>query len=277
MTIAISSSEPMMLSLRETRMMVDRILLQSRIVSGSQQAVRNVILGAEAVGLPALQRLDDAFESIVISINPANLSLVQSSEDGAFLSLDAGGEHAWGIGVAVLELGVDAARNLGSAVVSVRNVREPAMLAGLVALAWGYEVDLQVTTGTDMAVARNVAGNVVVEPEWRHAEADCGYAVLSLCNRRRLDAAGRPDSAQDPVMRRILAEGFPSNRGLWERLYTRALGALTPDTVSSRRHAGTVMVDASGKVIGRPDDDDTDFSLLSQPQPQATNTPAAAS
>lgn len=254
MTAAASSmTEPMALSLRETRMMVDRILLQSRIVSGSQQAVRNAILGAEAVGLPALQRLDEAFETIVSGIDPAKLSLVASSEGGSSLLLDAGGEHAWGIGVAVLELGVDVARNFGSAVVSVRNVREPDMLAGLAALAWGYEVDLEVTT-----------------------DGDRGSAVLTLRNRPP-DAAGRPDSAQDPVMRRILAEGFPSNRGLWERLYTRALGALTPDTVSSRRHAGTVMVDASGKVIGRPDDDDTDFSLLSQPQPPATNTPTAAS
>jgi len=272
-----SMNEPMALSLREVRMMVDRILLQSRIVSGSQQAVRNAILGAEAVGLPALQRLDDAFESVVAGINPANLSLSQGGDDGSFLTLDAGGEHAWGIAVAALELGVDAARTLGSAVVSVRNVREPVMLAGLAALAWGYEVDLQVTTGADMATVRNVAGDVVVEPEGQRSEGDYGSAVLTLRDRRHPETAGRPDSAQDPVMRRILAEGFPSNRGLWERLYARALGALTPDTVSSRRHAGTVMVDASGKVIGRPDDDDTDFSLLSQPQPPATNTPAAAS
>lgn len=77
-------------------------------------------------------------------------------------------------------------------------------------------------------------------------------------------------------MQRILSEGFASTRGLWERLYTRALGALTPDTVSSRRHAGTVMVDANGKVIGRPDDDDTDFSLLSQPQLPGANAPVVA-
>lgn len=272
-----TASEPMNLSLREARMMTDRILLQSKIVSGSQQAVRNAILGAEAIGLPALQRLDETFETIVSVIDPAKLSLAYSSEDGSFLSLDAGGEHAWGVGVALLELGVDAARNSGSAVVSVRNVREPGMLAGLVALAWVYEVDLQVTTGAGMAVARNVAGDVVIEPQWQRADGDYGCAVLILRNRREADAAaGRPDSAEDPVMQRILTEGFPSTRGLWERLYTRALGALTPDTVSSRRHAGTVMVDASGKVIGRPDDDDTDFSLLSQPSPPGATAPAAA-
>lgn len=271
-----TASEPMNLSLREVRMMVDRILLQSRIVSGSQQAVRNAIVGAEAVGLPALQRLDETFETIVSDMDPVNLTLAYRSEDGAFLSLDAGGEHAWGVGVALLELGVDAARNTGSAVISVRNIREPGMLAGLVAIAWGYEVDLQVTTGAGMAVARNIAGDVVVEPQWQRTDGDYGCAILILRDRRTADATGRPDSALDPVMQRILTEGFPSTRGLWERLYTRALGALTPDTVSSRRHAGTVMVDASGKVIGRPDDDDTDFSLLSQPQPAATNAPAVA-
>jgi hypothetical protein len=271
-----TASEPMNLSLREVRMMVDRILLQSKIVSGSQQAVRNAIIGAEAIGLPALQRLDETFDTVVSGIDPARLALAYNSEDGAFLSLDAGGEHAWGVGVALLELGVDAARNTGSAVVSVRNIREPGMLAGLVALAWGYEVDLQVTTGAGMAVARNVAGDVVIEPQWQRSDGDYGCAILILRDRRASDAVSRPDSAQDPVMHRILTEGFPSTRDLWERLYARALGALTPDTVSSRRHAGTVMVDASGKVIGRPDDDDTDFSLLSQPQLPVANTPTVA-
>lgn len=271
-----TASEPMNLSLREARMMTDRILLQSRIVSGSQQAVRNAILGAEAIGLPALQRLDEAFETIVSGIDPARLSLAYASEDGSFLSLDAGGEHAWSVGVALLELGVDGARNAGSAVVSVRNIREPGMLAGLVALAWGYEVDLQVTTGAGMAVARNVAGDVVIEPQWQRSDGDYGCAVLILRNRRIPGVTDRPDSANDPVMQRILNEGFASTRGLWERLYARALGALTPDTVSSRRHAGTVMVDPSGKVIGRPDDDDTDFSLLSQSQPPGAAAPAAA-
>jgi hypothetical protein len=41
--------------------------------------------------------------------------------------------------------------------------------------------------------------------------------------------------------------------------------------VSSRRHAGPIIVTEDGRVIGRQDDDETDFSLLTSdariPQP----------
>lgn len=265
-------SEPMNLSLREVRMMVDRILLQTDIVSGSQQAVRNAILAAEAMGLPALRHLDENFDDIR-SIDPGKLSIVSEAADGSFLLLDAGGEHAWGIAVPVLELAVDAARGAGAATVLVKNAHESEMLGGLAALAWSFRVDLQLRTGAELAQLDGAAAQAVAQigrPD--------GLVALVLRDRSRENAAsGRPDMADDPVMRRILDSGFPSTRDIWDRIYARALGALTPDTVASRRHAGTVMVDPDGKVIGRPDDDDTDFSLLSQPHSPAANTPAAAS
>jgi hypothetical protein len=265
-------NDPMNLSLREVRMMVDRILLQTDIVSGSQQAVRNAILGAEAMGLPALRHLDENFDAIR-GIEPGKLSIVSEAPDSSFLLLDAGGEHAWGIAVPVLELAVDAARSAGAATVLVKNMREAEMLGGLAALAWGYRVDLQLRSGVDLALLDGAAAQAVAQI----GQTD-GLVALVLCDRSRESAASvRPDLADDPVMRRILDSGFPSTRDIWDRIYTRALGALTPDTVSSRRHAGTVMVGPDGKVIGRPDDDDTDFSLLSQPQLPATNRPAAVS
>lgn len=265
-------SEPMNLSLREVRMMVDRILLQTDIVSGSQQAVRNAILAAEAMGLPALRHLDENFEAIR-SIDPGKLNIVSETPDGSVLLLDAGGEHAWGVAVPMLELAVDAARGAGAATVVVGNLREAGMLGGVVALAWGFRIDLQLFTGADLAQL----GETVAQAVAQIGQTD-GLVALVLRDRSRENVAPtRPDMADDPVMRRILDSGFPSTRDIWDRIYTRALGALTPDTVSSRRHAGTVMVDPDGKVIGRPDDDDTDFSLLSQPHSTATNRPVTVS
>jgi hypothetical protein len=35
-----------------------------------------------------------------------------------------------------------------------------------------------------------------------------------------------------------------------------------PDSFESRRHAGTVRVEADGRVVGRNDEDETDLSML---------------
>ena len=72
--------------------------------------------------------------------------------------------------------------------------------------------------------------------------------------------------------RRALLEGLVVEAPLWWQLYQRSMGALAPDSVVSRRHAGANIVDDSGKVIGRMTDDDTDFSLLRAPGARAQIT-----
>jgi len=239
---------PFKLTLREARMIVDRILLQTQVPSGSIATVRDAILYAEAAGLPALTSLHDQIEALK-AMNPRRLVLIASAGDG--LALDAQGEHAFGIAPALLDLAVAEARRQGRAKISVANVTAPEFLACLPAYAWRWQCDVEVATDTS------------------------GQVHIAARDRRPKGDATRPDSAEDPVMQRLLREGFPVPKEAWRRIYDLSQGALTPDTVSSRRHAGTVMVDAEGRVIGRPDDDDTDFSFLTQKQAPSNETHAA--
>ena len=38
--------------------------------------------------------------------------------------------------------------------------------------------------------------------------------------------------------------------------------ALAPDSFESRRHAGTIRVEADGRITGRNDEDETDLAML---------------
>src|SRR5690606_35586667 len=72
--------------------------------------------------------------------------------------------------------------------------------------------------------------------------------------------------SDEPVLWSLLTEGTPIPADLWWRVYERAQTALTPDSVVSRRHAGPLIVNDDGTVIGRRDnDDETDISFLATP------------
>ena len=66
-----------------------------------------------------------------------------------------------------------------------------------------------------------------------------------------------------------VAGGLVVNAALWWELYHRSADALAPDSYMSRRHAGPIIVEADGKVIGRQDEDETDFSLLLADAPKS--------
>ena len=67
----------------------------------------------------------------------------------------------------------------------------------------------------------------------------------------------------------IRRNGVRVEAALWWTLYHRSADALAPDSYLSRRHAGPIIVEADGKVIGRQDEDETDFSLLLADAPSA--------
>lgn len=64
------------------------------------------------------------------------------------------------------------------------------------------------------------------------------------------------------VLERIRRNGLTVDAALWWQLFHRSAEALAPDSYVSRRHAGPIIVEADGKVIGRQDEDETDLSLL---------------
>lgn len=209
-----SAPATMALSVRETRMIVERILLAAGIPEGSVPAVRDVVLYAEAMGLDGLSVL----RRDIAAFRSADLTRV-ALVDGV---LDAGGQHAFVVAPALLDLALATARSGAGKGMAVRNV----------------------AAAEDLRVVEGLAGR-----QGARVRVD------------GLQVTVTGDAAGDAVLDRALRDGMPVPRALWEELYDWSHAALTPDSIESRRHAGPVMVDAEGRIHGR-DDDDTDFTLL---------------
>jgi hypothetical protein len=62
----------------------------------------------------------------------------------------------------------------------------------------------------------------------------------------------------------VRRDGLLVPASIWWDLFRFSSEALAPDSFESRRHAGAIIVEADGRVIGRQDEDDTDLSLLAR-------------
>lgn len=153
--------------------------------------------------------------------------------DGA--TLDGGGLHAWLLLPTLVDLAVEQARRDGTTSITVTNVAAPQELKVAEALARRY------------GAAAEVSGN-----------------RLSMRN------ASRPVTAEqwDPLLLAAFRHGFDVEEATWRALHSLSNGALAPDSIQSRRHAGPVVVRDDGSVQGRlPQDDDFDMSMLKKAAP----------
>ena len=223
-TGAIPPGETMALTVREVRMIVERVLLSLRIPDGFVPAVRDCVLYSQIANLGGLAMLGRDCETL----RQARTETPRLRTEGNLQVLNGANQHAWIVAPAVLDLALASARAGGRGEIVTENVAEPAELALLTGMAGRYGAMVDV----------NVSG------------ARASVRVIS-------DRTSGPDEA----MIQALTHGMPVAKALWAQLYARSHDALTPDSIKSRRHAGPVMVDAEGRVHGR-DDDDTDFSLL---------------
>ena len=141
------------------------------------------------------------------------------------LEVQGGGAQAWLVLPAILDALGEAAARHGAARARIQGVADPLELR--TACATGPALGLAITAEGDTLSATPAAG------------------------------------ARDETLERVLRDGVPVSAGLWWTLHHLSNSALAQDTPESRRHAGPVIVEADGRVIGRSDhDDDTDFSLL---------------
>jgi hypothetical protein len=232
---ALPPGETMMLSIREVRMIVERILLSLHIPEGFVPAVRDCVLYSQIASLGGLAMLGRDCETL----KQARPSALRIRDEGAVQVLDGSNQHAWIAAPSLLDLVLARARAGRGGEIVAENVAEPAELALLIDMAGRYGAKIDVNVSGGRATVRVVSDN-----------------------------GSNPDAA----MIHALAHGTPVGKTLWAELYARSHDALTPDSIESRRHAGPVMVDAQGRVHGR-DDDDTDFSLLggSAPSPASEN------
>jgi hypothetical protein len=229
------------ISLREGRLMLDRALLQTGLPYGFNGAIRECVLTSEGIGLGGFRKFLDDYASFKRARPNA---IVLDEQDAGMLFADCGGQHAWVVAQTLLDLLVDAARTEGRLSMRASNVEFVEELQVLAAL--GQRLGVRTEVSIDNEDAK-------------------GAATLSV-----LSLGMPPKEAIDPVLWKIIREGLPVDAQVWWRIYHLALDALSPDTVVSRRHAGANYIDENGKLVGRPNDDDTDLSLLKESKAATT-------
>ncbi|TKT74697.1 hypothetical protein [Aquamicrobium sp. LC103] len=223
---------------REMRLMSERIFSMTGLPKGFFMAVQDVVMYSQKLDLGGFAMLEERFPTLR-DARPDRISI--ASEDGAKLCLDGGGQHAWSVLPALIDLLGELVARFGEAEISVVNALDPEELRIAEALGGRTGLAVNVIAGTP----------VVLTAEARPVTGDVGR--------------------DDPLLWDVLTNGVQIDAELWWRIYHLAKKALTPDSVVSRRHAGPMIVNQDGTVIGRKDnDDETDISFLMSPRSTET-------
>lgn len=213
-------------SAREMRHMVGRYLHARRTPGYTVNAVRDAIMAAQAEGFDAVSQMEAVREQLPTAPTAFAATVVA---DGSATVLDGSGSPAPLLAPALIdELALSLAA--GRSRVEVRGVPGIEMFSHLgdYAAVRGIALELE-TAGADSAVIRVRA----VEPT----------AVVP--------AAG----AAGPAMERILREGYEMDAEQFWRLFHESNEALTPDSETSRRHAGSQLYDEHGNLLGEVDEE----------------------
>jgi hypothetical protein len=164
------------------------------------------------------------------------------SEDGDRLTLDGGNQHAWFVIPTLIDLLGELAHRHGRATIAVTNVVDPGELR--------VAVELAARSGLAADFTADAQPTLTAKPSTMHGTL----------------------AEDEPLHWDLLQNGLSIDADLWWRVYSLATKALAPDSVVSRRHAGPVIVNDDGTIIGRKDsDDETDLSLLLKPRATEPN------
>jgi hypothetical protein len=227
----------LILSLRECRLILERLVQAAGTPPGLLPSVRDAALYSAL--LPGA-----GFAAI-----PAQLDLLRSSRPGPLrlvaeqpiLTVDCGHQHAWLVADGLLDLAVDQFRRTGEGDVRAVRLMAPEEMRIVAGQAERYDLEA--------AAVPNQGGMLIrVSPR--------PTARLSLLDKIRLDGV------------RVSPE-------VWWPLYEASHAALAPDSFESRRHAGTVRVEADGRIVGRPDEDETDLTMLAADPTRLRRDPAS--
>ncbi|CAM5507164.1 hypothetical protein STENM223S_03043 [Streptomyces tendae] len=247
-----SDAETLRLSLRELRLISERLLQAQGLALGAVPAVRDLVLHAQAAGLPALQFLSeglsgadraesgrveiaaeapgalvaDCLGQSALVVAPALLDLLQA-EPGERVTLWAGRVEHIGLAAVLEHQGTD--RGVVLTVTPAPSSAAPA--AGLPSVPDGLAGD-----------------GVLLVMERRAPELPDDAELLRL-----LPLVGSLPAA------RAARTGVETSAALWWSLFEDSARALSTESVTSLKHAGATAVDDNGVI--EPDlTDDVDFA-----------------
>jgi hypothetical protein len=230
---------------REMRMMSERILSMTGLPKGVFLALQDVPMYSQKLGLGGFALLEKRFDDLG-EARPEKTCV--TAEEAGWLRLDGKGQHAWLVLPVAIDLLGELVARFGNAEMVVAHSLDPEEFELAEAFAQRNGLSVTVTL--------------------------IGQEVSLKASPRPLSGDVRRD---DPLLWLLLTEGQPIRADLWWRIYHLAKKALAADSVISRRHAGPMIVNQDGSVIGRKDnDDETDVSLLIAPraetQTESTNS-----
>lgn len=219
-------------SVRESRLVAERLLLTLGIPSGYVGAVRECILHSQALGLGGFAHLNANLDAL----RAPGLEAIRIAETTtSTVSADCRGVHAWMALPTLFDLAVSFARRAGRSELEIRGAVSPSEFGVARALAHRYGAVATLDT----------AANDMVR-----------IKVMNATSPNRLEQ-------WDPFLVEALHQGYDVDATLWRKLYALSKEALAPDSALSRRHAGPVVLLDDGSILGRqPEDDDFDPEML---------------
>lgn len=223
MTCNVPEDATLILSLREMRLIFERLVHVERPLPGMVQSLRDCAVYSALLGAGGIAGLERNLAALAW---PASSRLAAEESGPSGVRVDAAGLHAWLVAEAALDLAAAQLRREAGASVrlAVTNVAAPEELAVIAGFA-----EAQGLVATPTAEGFDIA---------------------------------RAPQGRETLFGRLRRDGFPCAAALWWPLYRKSALALAPDSYESRRHAGTIIVAETGEVIGRTDEDETDLSLL---------------
>lgn len=243
-----SDAETLRLSLRELRLITERLLQAQGLALGAVAAVRDLVLHAQAAGLPALQFLAGGLGE---ADRKSSGRVEIAAEAPGTLAVDCLGQSALVVAPALLDL-LQAVPGERVAVWAGRVEH-----AGLASVLEHQGTD----RGVVITVTRTAAPAAGLPPL---PEALAGEGVLLVMERR---APELPDDAELSRLlpltgslpaARAVHTGVETPAALWWSLFEDSAHALSPESVTSLKHAGATAVDENGVI--EPDlTDDVDF------------------
>jgi hypothetical protein len=218
--------DPLATSLRENRLVFERLVQWKGVEPGLILSVADCAVYAIALGLIDHADVEKHLERLA-----ARCAEVSVSDSNGATLVDAGGRHAWLVAEAVLDLAI-AAYRVGGGEVLVTNVAEPLQLGVVSAIAEKHHLNA--------TCEQNGAG------AWR-----------VLVTHEQL--------GRQSVLDRIRRQGIEADHKRWFELLALSSNALATDTLVSRTHTGSFIVKPDGSVVGRREHEfayDDDVSML---------------
>lgn len=229
MTETPENSRTLHVSLRECRMVLERLMHVANLDPGQVVSARECALYSAALGLGGFASLRANIDQLKVARDWA----VNLGENEQSLKIDCAGQHAWIIAPLLADLLVDAKR---------RGKTDSIAIVGLLARD-------EISVIEPFLQQQGFMGTIT----FGTGPDELKISIEPLASARARD-----------IVDEVRRNGLPVQDSLWWELFQLSSEALAPDSFESRRHAGAIIVEADGRVIGRQDEDDTDLSLLAE-------------